>query len=547
MDLLLTYLAVVFGCGLIAWAVRLPPLIGFLAAGFALNAMGVEHVAALDLFADIGVTLMLFAIGLRLDLKALTDKAMWLTATSHVLLMTVVGAGFITGLGALGAFGPTTFEVAVDIALVLSFSSTIVVIKILQDRGDEQALYGNICIGVLIMQDILAVAFMSVLRGQPPHLAALLLIPIVPLLALTTRRWYKLGHGELGALFGIVMALLPGYALFELVGLSGSLGALIMGVVLSRSPGAEQLSHSLFTLKELLLVGFFVNIGFLGLPTWENVIDAGLLLLLLPFQAVAYWAILWLLGLRNRTSVLTALLLANYSEFALIIATLGVEDGWLDQRWLLSLVLAVSMSFVISAILNPQSVSRAAHLAKRLPTRPPHKTHPEDRPIELGDAHALVLGVGRLGLACYTELSEVYGAKVLGVEHDPARARHLQERGYNVVEGDATDIDFWERVKDSHQIDMIMLAMPSQHANVDTVKEIRASNINTDECTISSVAMYREDVEDLEALGLNVVVHLQDGAGESLAERTFIENRRSQLRAESAGPPTDNSASTTPN
>ena len=133
MDLLLTYLAVVFGCGLIAWAVRLPPLIGFLAAGFALNAMGVEHVAALDLFADIGVTLMLFAIGLRLDLKALTDKAMWLTATSHVLLMTVVGAGFITGLGALGAFGPTTFEVAVDIALVLSFSSTIVVIKILQD------------------------------------------------------------------------------------------------------------------------------------------------------------------------------------------------------------------------------------------------------------------------------------------------------------------------------------------------------------------------------------------------------------------------------
>ena len=142
--------------------------------------------------------------------------------------------------------------------------------------------------------------------------------------------------GALGALFGIVMALLPGYALFELVGLSGSLGALIMGVVLSRSPGAEQLSHSLFTLKELLLVGFFVNIGFLGLPTGENLLDATLLLLLLPLQAIAYWGILWLLGLGNRTSVLTALLLANYSEFALIIAALGVEDGWLDQPWLLS-------------------------------------------------------------------------------------------------------------------------------------------------------------------------------------------------------------------
>ncbi|TVU56275.1 potassium transporter Kef [Corynebacterium aurimucosum] len=530
MELLLTYLAVVFGCGLIAWAVRLPPLIGFLAAGFALNAGGVEHVEALNLFADIGVTLMLFAIGLRLDLRALTDKAVWLTASAHVLVMTLLGAGFITALGALGVFGPTSFSVAVNIALVLSFSSTIVVLKILQDRGDEQALYGNICIGVLIMQDIIAVAFMSILRGEPPSLTALLLVLIVPLLALTTRRWYKLGHGELGALFGIVMALLPGYALFEWVGLSGSLGALIIGVVLSRSPGAEQLSHSLFTLKELLLVGFFVNIGFLGLPTWQHLLDASLLLMLLPVQGIAYWAILWTLGLRNRTSVLASLLLANYSEFALIIAALGVEDGWLNQRWLLSLVLAVSLSFVISAIFNPQSVSRATHVAKRLPTRPPHKIHPEDRPIELGDAHALVLGVGRLGLSCYKELTEVYGAKVLGVEHDPARVRHLQERGFNVVEGDATDVDFWERVKDSHHIDMIMLAMPAQHANVDAVKEIFASDINPEECTISSVAMYREDVEDLEELGLNVVVHLQDGAGESLAERTFTENQMRRLR-----------------
>ena len=195
-------------------------------------------------------------------------------------------------------------------------------------------------------------------------------------------------------------------------------------------------------------------------------------------------------------------------------------------------MLAVSLSFVISAILNPQNVSRATHLAKRLPARPPHKIHPEDRPIELGDAHALVLGVGRLGLSCYKELVDVYGANVLGVEHDPARVRHLQESGYNVVEGDATDIDFWERVKDSHQIDMIMLAMPAQHANVDAVKEIYASRINTEECTISSVAMYREDVEDLQELGLSVVVHLQDGAGESLAERTFTENQLRHLRNE---------------
>lgn len=75
MDLLIVYVATVFLCGLAAWAVRLPPLIGFLAAGFILNAQGVEQMQAMEILADIGVTLMLFAIGLRLDLKALTDKA----------------------------------------------------------------------------------------------------------------------------------------------------------------------------------------------------------------------------------------------------------------------------------------------------------------------------------------------------------------------------------------------------------------------------------------------------------------------------------------
>lgn len=137
MDILVTYLAVILACGVLAWAIKLPPLIGFLAAGFALNALGVEHIESLDLFADLGVTLMLFAIGLRLDLKALADKSVWFTAGSHMVIMTIIGTGFILGIGALGALGPTNWSVAVNIALVLSFSSTIVVIKILQERGDE--------------------------------------------------------------------------------------------------------------------------------------------------------------------------------------------------------------------------------------------------------------------------------------------------------------------------------------------------------------------------------------------------------------------------
>lgn len=525
MDIVVTYLAVVFGLGLAARLVKMPPLVGFLAAGFALNAMGVPQIEELALMSDIGVTLMLFAIGLRLDLRTLLGKAVWLTAGAHMLLMTVIGAAFLAAMSALGAFGPEELHILAVLALVLSFSSTIFVVKILQDRGDEQALYGNICIGVLILQDIAAVAVISVSRGEAPSILTLGLIVVIPVLAWVTKDWYRLGQGEMGALFGIAMALIPGYALFEWLGLSGSLGALVMGLILAPRPGSDQLSTTLFTVKELLLVGFFVSIGFQGLPTLQNVTVGLLLLLLLPLQAIFYWVVLWLIGMRNRTSVLASLLLSNYSEFALIVAAIGAEAGWLSPHWLLSLVIAVSAGFIVSSVVNPRTVSWASRIAQRLPARPPDRIHPEDRPVEVGDATAIVLGMGRVGRATCAQLEEEHGYKVLGVEHDPQRVHALQEQGVNIVEGDATDYDFWTRVVRTGLIEIIVLAMPSQHANIDALRELR--RIGYHKATVAAVALYREDVEELEELGVDIVVHLYAGAGEALADRA-AEARESQ-------------------
>jgi predicted Kef-type K+ transport protein len=517
MDVVVTYLGVIFGCGLVARFVKMPPLIGFVAAGFILNAAGVPQLQELSLMSEIGVTLMLFAIGLRLDLRTLLGKQVWLTAGVHMLLMTVIGAAFLAGLSALGAFGPESLRVLAVVALVLSFSSTIFVVKILQDRGDEQAFYGNICIGVLILQDIAAVAVISVSRGEAPSIFSLGLVILIPLLAWLTKDWYRLGHGEMGALFGIAMALIPGYALFERLGLSGSLGALVMGLVLAPRPGSDQLSHTLFTVKELLLVGFFVSIGFQGLPTLENVRVGLLLVGLLPIQAVLYWFLLWLIGLRNRTNVLASLLLSNYSEFALIVAAMGVSAGWLSPHWLLSLVIAVSAGFIVSSLANPYSVSGMSRLAQKLPARPPHKIHPEDRPIDIGEANAIVLGMGRVGRATCAQLQDEHGYKVLGVEHDKSRVHGLRQQGFKVIEGDATDYDFWTRVVRNGLVEIIVLAMPSQHANIEALRELR--QIGYQKGTVAAVALYREDVEELEKLGLDVVVHLYAGAGEALADR----------------------------
>lgn len=142
--------------------------------------------------------------------------------------------------------------------------------------------------------------------------------------------------------------------------------------------------------------------------------------------------------------------------------------------------------------------------------RPPDKIHPEDRPVEVGDATAIVLGMGRVGRATCAQLGEEHGYKVLGVEHDPQRVHALQEQGVNIVEGDATDYDFWTRVVRTGLIEIIVLAMPSQHANIDALRELR--RIGYHKATVAAVALYREDVEELEELGVDIVVHLYAGA-----------------------------------
>ncbi len=526
MTTVLIYLLVVFAAGLLSLAIRLPPLVGFLAAGFILNGLGVPEITGLDIISDLGVTLMLFAIGLKLNVKSLLGKEVWLTATAHMVGSVAVGSAFLGLLAWLGVLTVSSLPIIAVLAFALSFSSTVFVIKILQDRGDELTLYGRIAIGVLIVQDIAAVVFISISRGTPPSPWAFGLIILVPLLWWIFKRFDRFGRAEMQALFGILMAFVPGYALFEYLGLHGSLGALVMGMVLASYPGANQLSRSLFTMKELLLIGFFVSIGYTGLPDPQNVLVGLLLLLVLPLQGIGYWALLWAQGMRHRTGLLTGLLLANYSEFGLIVAAMGVEAGWLPAHWLVTIAIAVAASFVVSAVANPRNTSSLSRFANRLRSRPPEKLHRHDRPIPIADAEALILGMGRVGTAAYIQLSGEYSMNALGVEHNPQRVVALRRDQFNVVEGDATDTDFWDRVAQNHRIEIIVLTMPSQHANTDALRAIREREFGG---TVAAVALYQSDVEELHEWDIDVVVHMYGGAGRDLADQS-VEARRNQSR-----------------
>ncbi|OZB89230.1 MAG: potassium transporter Kef [Microbacterium sp. 14-71-5] len=511
------YLGAALLGGLLAVLLRLPPLVGFLAAGFALGAGGAPELPYLGRIADLGVILLLFAIGLKLDVRTLLRREIWLTTAVHLTISVAVALGFL-GLVAVVGFGFVADEPVGALMLVgfaLSFSSTVFVVKVLDDRSDTTSLYGRIAVGVLVMQDVAAVVFLSLSSGGPPSPWAFLLLLLLPGRRVLHRIWDRAGHGELQALFGVCVPVVLGYGAFELVGIDGDVGALVVGVLLASHPQAGELSRSLMTFKDLMLIAFFVQIGLHGTPRWMDVGLGALLLLVLPVQVAAYSLLLWLMRLRRRTAFLAGLVLSNYSEFGIIVAAVGAQTGLLNARWVAVVSLAVAFSFGLSAIVNRRGVELATWLSRLLPSRDADRLHPLDRHVDVGEADALVLGLGRVGAATYARLRDEYGLKVVGVEHDETRVAALEDEGYQVVRADATDLEFWSRVQRAGRVKVAVLAMPFHNANLIALSRLRAAGFKG---KVAAVARYDDDVAELERHGADAVFHLYGSAGFALAD-----------------------------
>jgi predicted Kef-type K+ transport protein len=518
MTVVAIYLVITFGLGGLAMALRLPPLVGFLAAGFVINALDVGVVPELDVAADLGVTLLLFAIGLKLDVRILLRREVWLTTSAHMVVSVVLGsiALWLAAVAGAAMLAGQSMQTIALLAFALSFSSTVFVVKVLEERGESHALYGRVAIGILVMQDIIAVVFLTATSGHLPSPWALTLVGLWPLSRVLRKIWTRLGHGEMQSLFGIVMALVPGYALFTALGLKGDLGALIMGVLLASHPASSELARSLFHIKELLLVGFFVSIGLTGLPDLPSIGVALLMVLLLPFKAAWYVLLLSRLRLRYRSALLAGLSLMNYSEFGLIVVSVGVSAGMLAQVWLVEMSIAVAMSFVVSALFNRRGHLMVEKIAARLPAQDELKLNPEERHGDAGDAEVVVIGMGRVGFAAYQRLTDHYGLRVVGVDYDGPRIRRLAAEGLRVIEGDATDLYFWNQLRRSDSVRIAVLAMPRHGANVTALECLRESGFRG---KVAAVARYDDEVQWAKEHGVGIAFNVYAGAGLELADQ----------------------------
>ena len=428
---------------LVARAVRVPAILAYMATGLVLGpATHLLHPDAnLELISEVGIALLLFLVGLELSLQKIRD-------VGRVALVAGVGQiGLTLGLGwalalALGFTGAT----AVLVALAMTFSSTVVVVKLLESRSALDATYGRIAVGILLVQDVAVVIALTLLAGleDPTALGlasvgrglmnAAVGMTALLVVAYVATRWllpdlFRWLAGSLEALF--VWSLTWCFVFIlgaKALGLSLEIGAFIAGVSLAQLPYSHELVRRVHPLVNFFLAVFFVTLGAhmeLGaaLAAWPAVLALSAFVLI--GKPAVLMTLIPRLGYGERTGFMAALTLGQISEFSFIVASLALGVGLVDASFI-SLVGAVGLVTIgVSTVLVQNGDGVYAGVRRTGVLRlfaAPHAEEPEPGPA-LRD-HVIVVGMNTLGRRLVHTLTE-RGETVLAVDVDAAKLEGL--------------------------------------------------------------------------------------------------------------------------
>ncbi|MGM0633233.1 MAG: cation:proton antiporter [Pseudomonadota bacterium] len=507
------WIAVAFSTGMLVRTVGLPPLVGYLAAGFVIAvlsdalALPDESSEVLRHVAQIGVLLLLFTVGLRLNLR----QIMRIEILGSTLLHFVFSLFFFAF--SIHLLLPMDLATAFILALTLAFSSTVLAAKFLETKREVRAFHGRVVIGILIVQDLIALSVLSVAAGSNLSVWS----PLLVLLVFARPLFYRLldasGRDDLLILFGLLMAVVVGGFGFDRLGLSAELGALLSGALMANHGRARDLSDALWGVKELFLVAFFLQIGLGGLPDQEAWRFALMMLLLLPLKGLLFFFILIAFRLRARSAFLSSISLSTYCEFGLVLASILVP------QWLLPLALTVALSFLISAPLNRYAHPLYERFASRLIPFERNTRHPDEQPVSLGQADVLIMGLGRTGTAAYEHLEG--RCRLVGLDSDPARVEFHKQLHHNVFFADAEDQVFWQNL-DLGAVSSVLLTMNDAEAKIIAARKLRQAGFDG---KVLSHSMHEQEAREILAAGADQAYLTMSQAGVGLAEHAYSERR----------------------
>jgi Kef-type K+ transport system membrane component KefB len=458
-------LALAAAMGLVGLLLRQPLIVSFIAVGVLAgpSALGiVQSHASIELLAELGVAVLLFLVGLKLDLKLIRTLGGVALATGlgQVLFTSVVGFALCIALG----FGAVA---SLYMAVALTFSSTIIIVKLLSDKREVDALHGRIAIGFLIVQDLVVVLAMMVLStlavGTQPDAPASIWAQVASVLfngavmlglVLLFVRYAanplvsRIAHSqELLITFAIAWAALLA-ALGSHFGFSKELGGLLAGISLASTPYREAIVARLSSLRDFLLLFFFValgaqiDLGLLGAQVWPALL---LSLFVLVGNPLIVMVIMGYMGYRKRTGFLAGLTVAQISEFSLILMAMGLTLGHVgtDALGLVTLVGLITIAMSVYMITYSHHLYRWLEpvlglFERSLPFRETALDHLRSagRPYDV-----ILFGLGRYGGSIAGRLA-AQKLNILAVDFNPDEVRRWRRHGFDARYGDACDPEF---------------------------------------------------------------------------------------------------------
>jgi Kef-type K+ transport system membrane component KefB len=450
--------------GLIGTWLRQPLIVAFIVVGIVAgpSVLGLaQSTAHIDLLAKLGVSLLLFLVGLQLDVKLIrtVGSVALVTGLGQVAFTSVIGLAICLALG-LSLIG------GIYVAVALTFSSTIIIVKLLSDKRELDSLHGRIALGFLIVQDLVVVFAMIVLsavgigRGEQPLTEMLLVVVrgavLVLVVGLTIRYvadrlMRRLVHvPELLVCFAIGWATLFA-SLGEYAGLSMELGGLLAGVALASTPYRESIASRLVSVRDFMLLFFFIALGSkLDLSVIGSQIVPAIVLSLFVLigNPLIVMVIMGVMGYRKRTSFLAGLTVAQISEFSLVFIAMGLTLGDIEASavGLVTLVGLVTIALSTYMILYSHQLYAwmepvLGPFERRVPFREPQP----DARAGWDSFDVILFGLGRYGGDIARSLRQ-QEKRVLGVDFDPAVVKHWVDQGFDVIYGDAGDPEFVARL-----------------------------------------------------------------------------------------------------
>jgi len=540
-------LAIAFIVSYIAKAFKQPIVVGYIVAGVIISPFLLKFgvsTEGITIFSELGIAFLLFMVGLHLNPKVIKEIGTSSLVIGLLQIILTFCAGFVVAFKLLGY----SLIASSYVGVVLSFSSTIIIMKLLSDKKHLDALYGKISIGILIIQDLVAIAALmfisSTVNGTSVAsfavkglltggglIAILFLIGFLALPRLT-RNLAK--SQELLFLFSICWAFVVA-GLFSYFGFSIEIGALVAGVILSISPYSTEISSRIRPLRDFFLIIFFIILGLnIQVSSIGNIIVDAIILSLIAlfFKPVILMGLSAAFGYTKRTNFLVGTTLAQISEFSLIVLALGVSLGHISGEILSTLTLTAIITITLSTYFIIYSSGLYSKLSGIVSVFERKKVK---RQRKIGRQYdAILFGYNRIGFSILRSLKKIH-KKYLVVDFNPDIIADLTRLRIPSVYGDSYDAEFLRELP-LEKAKLVISTVPDFETNVLLLETLRIEN---PKAIIIVRGHTIKETFELYQKGATYVLtpHILGGEylakvikSSKLSEKGYVEERKKQIR-----------------